>query len=468
MNKLTAFCIVFFSTFSFSQEISIQLVAGGFNSPIGLKNAGDSRLFVVERRGIIKIINSDWTVNPTPFLNIDPVVTNNGNEQGLLGLAFHPDYAANGYFYVNYIDNAGNTVVARYSRNTNNPDIADANSGLDVLYIQQPFSNHNGGDMAFGADGYLYIALGDGGSGGDPGNRSQNMQTLLGKMLRIDVDNTNGDNNYAIPADNPYVGSTTELEEIWASGLRNPWRFSFDRETNDIWIADVGQDTYEEINKASLTDAGLNYGWRCYEANQPFNTAGCPPANTLKFPVAFYTHSSSGNFKCSITGGYRYRGTEYPNLYGLYFFADICSNEIGTLEENGNDWNMTFTQPFPSNGWSSFGEDNNGELYITGLNSGAVYKIIDGSLISVEDNTLAAIKLYPNPVEGELTLDFGPEYATISSVTIYTLQGQEIQTFTNVQNQMTKISTKMMSSGLYLVEIKNIKGQKAVHKLLKQ
>lgn len=466
MNKFTFVFLLLFCSLTFAQDIEIESFASGFSSPIGIENAGDSRLFIVERHGIIKIVNDEGVTNATAFLNIDGRVTNNGGEQGLLGLAFHPDYITNGYFYVNYINNSGDTVVSRFSRDSNDSNIADSNSELILLTVDQPFSNHNGGDLAFGSDGYLYIALGDGGSANDPGNRSQNLTILLGKMLRIDVDNTSNGNNYAIPSDNPFFGSTTNQQEIWAYGLRNPWRFSFDSATNDLWIADVGQNEIEEINRVNFEIAGVNYGWRCYEGNDAFNLSGCPAMNTLTFPVATYTHSSSGNFKCSITGGYRYRGTAQPNLQGLYFFADYCSNEIGILEEDGANWNMTFTEPYSGNGWVAFGEDVDGELYIAGVSSGTIYRIVDANL-SVDESSLSSIKMYPNPTEDLLTLDFGSAYSSITSLTIYNIQGQKIQTLSSFENQISTISTKNMSDGLYLVEIRNLDGQKLTQKLVK-
>ncbi|NND89002.1 MAG: hypothetical protein HKM28_07130, partial [Flavobacteriaceae bacterium] len=225
-----------------AQDIDIELFADGFTDPVNLQNAGDNRLFVVEQAGLIKILNSDASTNATPFLDISGLV-GSGSEQGLLGLAFHPDYQNNGFFYVNFINTSGNTEVVRYSVSTD-PDIADPSSALQIISYTQPFSNHNGGHLAFGPDGYLYIASGDGGSGGDPGNRAQDLTTPLGKLLRIDIDNTSG-GNYSIPNDNPFAGDPTLTEEIWAYGLRNPWRFSFDTMTSDLWIADVGQGEVE-------------------------------------------------------------------------------------------------------------------------------------------------------------------------------------------------------------------------------
>ncbi len=365
-----------------SQTIDLLSFGTGFNKPVNIKNAGDDRLFVVEQDGVIQILNSDSTINTTPFLDINGLVIDIfgiGDERGLLGLAFHPNYSNNGFFYVNYIDTNGNTIVSRFSVSNTDANIADPNSELVLLNITQPFSNHNGGDMAFGLDGYLYISSGDGGSGGDPGNRAQDLNTLLGKILRIDVNNTSNGKNYSIPSGNPFFndGDATTLDEIWAYGLRNPWRFSFDRQIGDLWIADVGQGTFEEINMVSSTTSGLNYGWRCYEGNSVFNNTDCPDASVLTFPIAEYSHSDSGNFKCSITGGYRYRGTIYSNFSGLYFFADYCSNEIGFLKENGSNWDMSFSTVFDGNGWTTFGEDINGELYIAGINSGTIYKIVD-------------------------------------------------------------------------------------------
>ena len=319
MKKLASIIAYLICLLSYGQDIEIESFATGFSSPVNVKHAGDNRLFVAERAGIIKIVNDEGVLNATPFLDINALVTNNGGEQGLLAMAFHPDYVTNGYFYVNYIDNSGNTVISRFTRDTF--DSANPNSELVLMNIIQPFANHNGGDMHFGADGFLYISTGDGGSGGDPGNRAQDLTLLLGKMLRIDVNTTSNGNNYAIPSDNPFVSNATALDEIWAYGLRNPWKFSFDRQTNDIWIADVGQGEIEEINRMPFNSAGINYGWRCYEGNSVFNLTECPADNTLTFPVNQYSHFDGVNFKCSITGGYRYRGTAATQLKWPLFFC---------------------------------------------------------------------------------------------------------------------------------------------------
>ena len=317
------------------------------------------------------------TVLPTPFLNIDPIVGSGGNEQGLLGLAFHPNYASNGYFYVNYTNNSGDTRVSRFSV-TANPDVADPSSELVIYAFNQDFSNHNGGDLSFGpADGFLYIGTGDGGSGGDPNNRAQNPLNAQGKMIRIDVDNPALGSNYGIPATNPFVGDNTVLPEIWALGLRNPWRFSFDRLTHDMYIGDVGQGAWEEIDFQPASSAGgENYGWRCYEGNNSFNTSGCGPVGNYTFPI----HEYESNFPegCSITGGYVYRGSTYPNLYGKYIYVDYCAGNFWYLEPDGNGgWNNVFLTNEANFEFSTFGEDQDGELYVAALDDGIIYQVTE-------------------------------------------------------------------------------------------
>lgn len=458
-------CTLCFTSFG-QAEVGLSEVANGFDRPVNIKNAGDDRLFIVEQDGRIQILNSNGSVNTTPYLDIDANVVNingGGDERGLLGLAFHPNYSSNGYFYVNYINNAGNTVVSRFNVSTSDANIADSNSEQILLTIDQPFSNHNGGDMNFGADGYLYIATGDGGAGGDPQNRAQNLNSLLGKMLRIDVDNGSP---YGIPSDNPFAndGDANTLPEIWAYGLRNPWKFSFDAQTNDIWIADVGQNEYEEINNAALDASGLNYGWRCYESNAQFNTTGCPDASTLTFPVGEYSHTNSGSFKCSITGGYRYRGSDYSSFTGWYFFADYCSDEIGYLNYDGTDWNLTLTGPFGGNNWSSFGQDNNGELYISGLNSGTVYKIIDTNL-SIDTVESHSFNMHPNPTKDLVTFSFNDDYPN-TQIKLYNIQGKLIETITDVPTRLFQFSTQKLAKGLYIVQVLGSNEQSTFKKLI--
>ena len=468
MKYFFTLLITILSQFLFGQpEITIESFATNFEKPVGIKNAGDQRLFVVEQDGLIQIVNPDGSKNSTPFLDIQGRVINIfniGEERGLLGLAFHPDYATNGFFYVNYSNNSGNNVVSRFSVSTSNENIADPNSELILLTIDQPFGNHNGGDLAFGADGYLYISSGDGGSSGDPGDRAQDLGILLGKLLRIDVDNQSNGNNYAIPNDNPFVGNASARDEIWAYGLRNAWKFSFDRQTNDLWIADVGQGSFEEINRAGASEDGLNYGWRCYEGNQTFNTNDCPNATTLTFPVAVYGHS--GTSRCSISGGYRYRGSQYPAFAGLYFFADYCSNEIGFLEQNGANWTMTFSDAFSGNNWSAFGEDVNGELYIAGISSGTIYKIAEDSL-SEEDQLKFEISMYPNPANELLMIKTNSASGSPIAVTIYDTNGRLIRKSKHNASELIAIPIENFNVGLYIVQLTDESGNRFHNKLLK-
>ncbi|MBE9489295.1 MAG: PQQ-dependent sugar dehydrogenase [Bacteroidetes bacterium] len=454
-NIILFLTYLFISTLTLAQDVDIELFKSGFSSPVDIQNAGDDRLFIVEQSGRIKILNADATINPTPFLNISSLIST-GGERGLLGLAFHPDYINNGYFFVYYTDNSGDTQVARYTVDGSDPDLADPASALLILAADQPYSNHNGGCIQFGADGFLYIGLGDGGSGGDPENRSQNLQTLLGKMLRLDIDNTDGGNNYAIPSDNPFVGDPNALDEIWAYGLRNPWRFSFDSETDELWIADVGQNQVEEVDRVAGDAAGLNYGWRCYEGSQPFNTSGCPDPSELTFPVAEYSHSG-GN--CSITGGYVYRGSIYSDIYGFYFYADYCSGEIGTVDNANNQINHG---SFSGN-WSAFGEDNSSEIYIADI-SGTIYKIIGGEIVGTEDFNDSEVSMIPNPASDSLHISINNNL--ISTVTILDLKGAVIISERNLSTSEKTISINSLKSGIYIVKIISENGQSIIKKLV--
>jgi glucose/arabinose dehydrogenase len=305
-----------------------------------------------------------------PFLDLSSLVTF-GGEQGLLGLAFDPDYAHSGRFFVDYTDRNGNTVVARYNVSTLNPNVADPGSGVPLLFIEQPFGNHNGGQLQFGPDGYLYIGTGDGGSGGDPGDRAQNLGTLLGKLLRVDVSGL----TYSVPPSNPFVSNGSARAEIWAYGLRNPWRFSFDRATGDLWLADVGQGSWEEIDFQPRTSiGGENYGWRRMEGTHCFNPSSNCTDGTMILPVVEYGHA---NGACSVTGGFVYRGTRSPGLQGAYIFGDFCSGviSIATRQPGGT----TSTAPLVSTGFdiSTFGEDASGEVYVASYSGGTLYRLVD-------------------------------------------------------------------------------------------
>lgn len=461
-NTTLSILLSFFISFCFSQDILLESFGPSFNGPVDIKHAGDDRLFIVEKDGFIKILNSDGTVNPTPFLDIDSKVNSVASERGLLSLAFHPNYPTNPNFYVNYTNALGDTVISNFTV-SNNPDIANTTETI-LLTISQPFENHNGGSLNFGSDGFLYISTGDGGSAGDPGNRSQDLNTLLGKLLRIDVDNGTP---YGIPSDNPYLndGDSNTLPEIWAYGLRNPWKFTFDSSTNDLWIADVGQNDYEEINRVNSTNSGLNYGWRCYEGNATYNTTGCPSSSTMTFPIAEYSHNNSGNFKCSITGGYVYRGTLQPSLVGKYFFADYCSTEIGILSHNNGVWSYTFTPPYSGRNWVTFGEDNSGELYIADRFNGNIYKIIEDNL-SVNEFENQPIKVYPNPTNDLLYFDFSNQNLSSLSINLYSIQGKLIKEINTIDSEIFEFSTQNIQNGFYIVEIINETGNKQLNKII--
>jgi glucose/arabinose dehydrogenase len=378
MKKLLVAIMVVITTLkSYAQpQIQLQSFATGFTLPLGVFHAGDERLFVLEKSGIIKVIQPNGTVNSTPFLDITSLVSYNGqtnSERGLLGLAFHPDYKNNGYFYVNYTrkapTNDGATVVTRYRVSTTDSNIANVNSASILLTVPQPFSNHNGGCMHFGKDGYLYIGLGDGGSANDPQNNGQNKQSLLGKMLRIDVNNGTP---YGIPADNPFVNDANALDEIWAYGLRNPWRFSFDKVTGDMWMGDVGQDAWEEINfQAANSTGGENYGWKCLEGNAVFST--CNGATGLTNPVYVYNHSNAGGY--SVTGGYVYRSAKHKGAWGYYFFADAVTQHLWATDSAFNTSKVLNGTAGASN--VSFGEDVYGNMYLVRHAGGNIQKLVE-------------------------------------------------------------------------------------------
>ncbi|MFQ5446285.1 MAG: PQQ-dependent sugar dehydrogenase [Saprospiraceae bacterium] len=372
--KNLSLAFTFFAFFSCALEaqpdIALTTFSTGFSKPVDIANCGDNRLFVLEQHtGRIYILDENGNRLPIPFLDLPPV--GQSNEQGLLGIAFHPDYLNNSYFFINYNLPNGNSRISRFSV-SGDPNIADPNSEMVLLEVDQPFSNHNGGCLKFGPDGYLYAGFGDGGSGGDPQGNGQNRTVLLGKMLRLDVDNGSP---YAIPPDNPFVNDPGTLDEIWAIGTRNPWRFSFDQATGDLWIGDVGQNNWEEIDFQPAGSAGgQNYGWRCYEGNHPFNTGGCNPMNTMTFPVAEYQNTNGAG--CSVTGGLVYRGIHYPELYGRYLYTDYCTGIIWSLTPDGQGgWVNEQLNNLLDFQFVSFGENKQHELFVTGHATGNIYGV---------------------------------------------------------------------------------------------
>ncbi len=365
-------------------SVALETLVTGLTNITAITNAGDGRLFVTLQRGAIVIWDGSQILS-TPFLDVSPLVSCCG-ERGLLSVAFHPQYAVNGFFFVDYTDSNGDTVVARYRVSGFDGDAADAFSAAILLTIPQPYGNHNGGQLQFGPDGYLYIGMGDGGSANDPQCRAQSGGSLLGKMLRIDVDR-NGDQPpfYGIPADNPYI-AIGGPPEAWSFGLRNPWRFSFDRLTGDLFIGDVGQGAREEIDHQPRTSrGGENYGWKIMEGTLcgAGGMAGCnfpvlpcdDPAYTL--PVLEYTHEG-GN--CSVTGGYVYRGLAIPDLYGRYVYGDYCSGRIWAAAPQSGTWSPVLL-PFAVPALTTFGEDALGELY-AGSEDGTIYRLVRPTPVS--------------------------------------------------------------------------------------
>jgi glucose/arabinose dehydrogenase len=359
------------NTFAIGTGARLEQIAAGLSFPLYLTAPpGDlHRLFIVEKTGTIRVVK-DGALLPTPFLNLSGQVSG-GSEQGLLGLAFPSDYATTGRFVVHYTDPAGNTRLSIFQASTD-PDIADGASEQVILTASQPFSNHNGGQIAFGPDGFLYLGLGDGGGANDPGGRGQDLTELLGSILRLDVQSGT---SYTVPPDNPFVGQANARPEVWSYGLRNPWRFSFDRMTEDLYIADVGQDHFEEIDVAPTSSGrgkGVNYGWKIMEGPQCLQGDQCDQTG-LTLPVFSYSHSQG----CSISGGYVYRGPAIPALQGLYFFGDYCRGWVRSIRyADGAAGELTDWPTLrPGGSVTSFGEDGAGELYVV-VAEGGVFKVV--------------------------------------------------------------------------------------------
>jgi glucose/arabinose dehydrogenase len=448
-----------FMALSFLQmqaQVQLELVefASGFNQPVDIANANDERLFIVEKRGIIYILDTNGDRLTQPFLNIDDRVRSTENERGLLGLAFHPNFSDNGYLYVNYTGNDGDTRISRFQVSENDPNIAEPESEQILLTVQQPQANHNGGDLAFGPDGYLYISLGDGGGSGDPTNSGQTRTTLLGKILRIDVDN--GD-PYSIPDSNPFAFEDFTLDEIWALGLRNPWRFSFDRETGDLWIADVGQNAFEEINfQPADSPGGENYGWRCYEGDAVFNTSDCPPMSELTFPVHTYPHV--GSFCAgSVTGGYVYRGSAFPAMRGAYIYADFCKGQIWSLRPDGTGgWKNTELLDGVDSDFVAFGEDQSGELYLAGISSGNIYRVTDANATStLEDLQIERLVISPNPAGNWFRIEMDVENNSTYQFRLLDAAGRTLQEWQASVDKgfVQTVDVKPYPAGAYFLQI---------------
>ena len=396
-----------------------------FNQPVDFQDPkdGTNRVFVVTQEGIIYVFENDSTVTTKKtFLDIRNKLIN-GGEMGLLGLAFHPDFKNNGYFFVDYTaPNPLHSVIARYSVDQNNPDAADVNSELIILQVDQPYQNHNAGQLAFGPDGYLYIGFGDGGSAGDPQNNAQNLLILLGKMLRIDINKSENGKNYSIPNDNPFIGNLQGWrEEIWAYGLRNPWRYSFDPVNGWLWVGDVGQDTWEEVD---ILKKGGNYGWRLMEGFHCYNPSNCDTTGLI-LPLWEYGHNSTGGD--AITGGYVYHGLSLPSLNGKYIYGDYVSGRIWSLSYDGKI--PAANQLILESGLniSSFGVDKNQNLFVCAF---------DGNIYKISENN-------PSSVSREIPNEFGLDY-----------------NFPNPFNSSTTFIVHVKEEGNILLEIFNSIGEK--------
>lgn len=436
-NALLAFA--FFTIYNFlpTQTVAQKLeVINAFpnlrySEPILLTHSkdGTDRVFVVEQSGNIIVHDNDPEASDTTvFLNISDSLSF-GGELGLLGLAFHPDYANNGTFFINYTAPLGTRWETRVSKLTASGNRANVTSEEIILRVAQPFRNHNGGMIAFGQDGYLYISLGDGGSGGDPRNNGQNTLTMLGSILRIDVDKSNGEVQYGIPPDNPFLGSSTVLEEIFAYGLRNAWRFSIDPQSGQIWAGDVGQNRLEEID---LIEGGKNYGWRLMEGFDCFNPSSCNQTG-LTLPIVDYPHSSGS---CSVTGGYIYRGAARPELQGAYIYGDFCSGRIWMLRyENGQVTADSLLLNTNLN-ISSFGTDEQQELYVVDF-SGAIYRFNDSTSTGINEELkeapgkISLTQNYPNPFNPTTTINYSIQNKQAVLIEIFNSLGQKITSLVN-------------------------------------
>ena len=450
MKQIFSLVLLSICSLGIAQKLELKPYATGLNRPTDIKTDGSSRLFVTEQPGTIRIVEGENQVRSQAFLNIRNKVLQADNEQGLLGIAFHPNYESNGFFYVNYTrrkssSSGGETVVARYRRTSATQ--ADPNSEVILVRYDQPATNHNGGYLEFGPDGMLYIGSGDGGSGGDAFDNGQNKNTLLGAILRLDVDLPAP----YIPSDNPFVNQAGR-DEIWAYGLRNPWKFSFDSQGN-IWIGDVGDNidgNPEEISKLGASVSGANYGWPCYEGNTPFKSNQCSGQSGLTFPIFQYPRN---NGRCSVTGGRVYEGSTYPGLEDKYIFADYCTSELFMIDQNGNGF-QAFA-PATLNrfvGLSSFGVNADKELFAVGSRDGYVYQVIDSEqTLSTTDLSIIDKEIFQNTENQTVTLQ-GFTDADILNTSLISISGQKIATLSS-QMMITDntFSTSTLAPGIYIL-----------------
>lgn len=460
--------------------LGLQEYAHGFQYPIDLANCGDSRLFVVERLGKVWFLDSMGNKSAEPFLDItDKVFTvfpYDYDERGLLGLTFHPNYPDSPYLYVNYIGHDSNSHVSRFTMDPTNPNKALESSEVIFLTVNQPklpdYVNHKGGCIKFGpVDGYLYSAFGDGGSADDPMNNAQNPHLLLGKMIRIDVDHPDAVNgtNYSIPPTNPFINSTRFKPEIWATGLRNPYRWSFDSKSGGLWLADVGQDLWEEINLLSNVKGGKNFGWSCYEANHNFKIDSCDYNGTpYTFPIVEYKHG----YPCaSIIGGYVYRGTRFKKMWSKYFYCDYCTGRFSTVLKYNNTYLNLYLNTRDQSAYVGFGEDSRHELYVVNTNIGTVYHLVDSSDlapvkpgIANQSNAIEEsldVKISPNPNHGQFNIEFTAVQDEAYKISITNLFGTEVINETRFANKgfnHWSFASSKLQKNIYVLHVQTSKG----------
>lgn len=472
--KIKKYCLSllgFLLSFSVNAQIKWQSQFPNlptFLNPIEMVHAGDgsNRLFVVQQRGIIYVFQNDPNVSTRKiFLDISDRVSSSGGETGLLGLAFHPNYPDSGYFFVNYTNTISGQLksfIARYSVSFSNPDSAVKSSGKILITVDQPYSNHNGGKLAFGKNGFLYAGLGDGGSGNDPGNRAQNLSTILGKILRLDVDHSENNLNYSIPKTNPfYQNASGYREEIFAFGIRNPWKFSFDDLTGTLWLGDVGQDTREEID--TVINGG-NYGWRLMEGTfcTPAVNLSCSDTAGLMRPVFDYPNLN-GLADGSITGGYVYRGSEIPSLYGKYIYGDYVSGRTFILTFNGLSKATNELLSDETYSISTFGVDEKQNLYLCSYSaSGKIYKLVQTSNSIHEVGSLSPDQFilfpnYPNPFNPVTEINYELKESGFVTMKIYDSLGREIETLFSKNEKSGSYKTSWNAvnnpSGVYFVKM---------------